>query len=685
MTTVSIAPELADPTRAGTVGLAGQGLVHMTLARRLAGTCLVLPLDLSLDLAPDPPTAGAPAHPGLDGCGVAVLASDGWDPDLYRRFNAECRARAVPWLPVSIEGGHAVIGPCTLPGQTGCAGCAQTRRHATRQDAKEFSQLAERFAAELAAPSGSWLTTCGAELIAALVAAELACITAGPQRARTRNALLRLDLATLVATVHPFLPDPWCAACGDLPEDTEQAAQIVIRPQPKASPAGYRIRPLSGTGDRDRLLTRYVDAQGGVLPSLTRTGDSMFPGARAPIGLRQSSHRSNGSGRTLNVISAEITAITEAIERYGGLAPCGKRTVVRASYDELGDKALDPIRLGLHSEAQYALPHFRYQRYRHDLTLNWVWAYSFAQQRPLLVPERYAYYGLRHWEPAGRAFVSENSNGCALGGCLEEAILYGLLEVAERDAFLLTWYAQLPVPRIEVASLRGRTTALIIERIEHTTGHTIHIFNTTMEHRIPCVWVMAVDERDREGQPKVACAAGAHLDPERALEGALLELARQLQHAPRGYRDDRDRILAMVADPGNVRAMADHAPLYYAPEVFERLAFLFHTPRRQTFTEAFRDQYVPSEDLSADLREAIGRYLDIGLDVIVVDQTGPEHALEQFACVKVIVPGAVPMVFGYDTRRIHGLERLYRVGYELGYHPQPLTDAELNPHPHPFP
>ncbi|MGH3874635.1 MAG: TOMM precursor leader peptide-binding protein [Pseudonocardiaceae bacterium] len=672
MTTVSLAPD-----RAVTVGLAGRGLVHRALARRLMADHPVLLVDPALD-----PLVGGAAEPG---CGVAVLACDGWDPDLHGAFNAECGAQRVPWLPVYVERGHAVIGPSTLPGQVGCAVCARTRRDAARFDPEESAQLAERFAAELATPSGSWLTTCGAELIAALVADELAGRTARPEKVRTRNAVLRVDLAALTVSVHPFLPDPCCAACGDLPEDTEQAARIVPRPVPKASPTGYRVRSLSSAEDRDRLVARYVDTWGGIIPSLTKTGDSTFPGARAPIGLRQSTHQSNGSGRTLTAQAAEITAVTEAIERYGGTVPCGKRTVVRASYRQLGDTALDPTRLGLHSAAQHALPGFRFQRYHHDLTLNWVWGYSFARQRPLLVPERYAYYGMRHRDPAGRSFVSENSNGCALGGCLEEAILYGLLEVAERDAFLLTWYARLAVPRVEVASLRGRTSALIIERIEHTTGYTIHVFNTTMEQRIPCVWVMAVDEQDRAETPKAACAAGAHLDPERALEGALLELARQLQYAPHGYQDDRDRILAMVADPRNVREMADHAPLYYAPEAFERLRFLVDTPRRQTFTEAFSDRPVPGADLSADLHGAVGRYLDTGLDVIAVDQTGPEHAAEQFACVKVIVPGAVPMVFGYDHRRIYGFDRLYRVGHELGYHPRRLTHDELNPHPHPFP
>ncbi|MGH3692954.1 MAG: hypothetical protein ACRDRX_02940 [Pseudonocardiaceae bacterium] len=97
MTTVSIAPECAD-----TVGLAGHGVLHTTLARRLGSACPVLPLD--------PPMGG-------DGCGVAVLATDGWDPDLHGVFNAECLARGIPWLPVYVERGHAVIGPCTLPGQ----------------------------------------------------------------------------------------------------------------------------------------------------------------------------------------------------------------------------------------------------------------------------------------------------------------------------------------------------------------------------------------------------------------------------------------------------------------------------------------------------------------------------------------------------------------------------------------
>ena len=69
--------------------------------------------------------------------------------------------------------------------------------------------------------------------------------------------------------------------------------------------------------------------------------------------------------------------------------------------------------------------------------MNWVWGYSFLQERPILVPELLAYYSLGY----GEGFVYETSNGCALGGSLEEAIFHAILEVVERDSFLLTWYA----------------------------------------------------------------------------------------------------------------------------------------------------------------------------------------------------------------------------------------------------
>jgi ribosomal protein S12 methylthiotransferase accessory factor len=92
-----------------------------------------------------------------------------------------------------------------------------------------------------------------------------------------------------------------------------------------------------------------------------------------------------------------------------------------------------------------------------------------------------------------------------------------------------------------------------------------------------------------------------------------------------------------------------------------------------------------SADLRDDLVDLLWRYLDNGLDVVVVDQTTPEHRGVGLACVKVIVPGMLPMTFGHHARRVVGLPRLYGVPYRLGYRSAPLTTADVNPHAHPFP
>ena len=157
------------------------------------------------------------------------------------------------------------------------------------------------------------------------------------------------------------------------------------------------------------------------------------------------------AGRTNSFAVSELTAILEGLERYCGLEPRGKRTVVHDSYNHLKNQALNPIEVGVHAKEQYESAGFPFAEFDPDRPIDWVWGYSFLQERPILVPELLAYYSL-----GGRSqgFVYETSNGCALGGSLEEAIFYGILEVVERDSFLMTWYAQMPLPRLTQPPLK---------------------------------------------------------------------------------------------------------------------------------------------------------------------------------------------------------------------------------------
>jgi ribosomal protein S12 methylthiotransferase accessory factor len=80
----------------------------------------------------------------------------------------------------------------------------------------------------------------------------------------------------------------------------------------------------------------------------------------------------------------------------------------------------------------------------------------------------------------------------------------------------------------------------------------------------------------------------------------------------------------------------------------------------------------------------MAKFLKAGRDVIIIDQTAPEHQRLNFHCVKVIIPGSIPMTFGHKYRRTHDLPRLLEVPKRLGYRQQ-LSYEDLQTEPHPFP
>lgn len=603
--------------------------------------------------------------------GPAVVASDG--------AFAPPPAGGGAWLPVRVELGAAVIGPLTRPGEPGCATCAASRGDKARSAADDIAAARDRFPDRYGAPDPR-LTPHAAAVVAEFVAAEL------DSARRTPRGLIRLRLDTLATSTHRFLPEPLCPDCGDLPDDSPEAAVIVPEHRPKLAPDVHRVRDLAAAADQ--LVETYVDGQVGVISGLQRTVFGTYPTTSAPMSLgRGSSGSESGFGRDLDFATAQLTAIAEAMERYGGARPAGKRTVVRGTYAMLAENALDPRTLGLYPDERYAQPGFPYVRYSENLPMTWVWGWSYARGAPVLVPESCAYYRLHLVDPKHPLFVYEISNGCALGGCLEEAVLYGILELAERDAFLLTWYARLPVRRIDPASATDARIPLMIDRLRAETGYEVHLFDTTTEHGIPSVWAMVVHPESSPAVPKLFCAAASGFDPQRAAANALLELAPMVQWRTGSWAEERAAAERMVRDPALVRAMHDHALVNAHVDAYDRFGFLLDGDRpAHSFADSFAGALRPrNADLTADLDETVARYLDRGQDVVVVDQTTPEHRAGGFRCVKVLIPGLLPMTFGHWARRTDGLPRLFTAPRELGYADRELTAADVNPHPHPFP
>lgn len=154
---------------------------------------------------------------------------------------------------------------------------------------------------------------------------------------------------------------------------------------------------------------------------------------------------------------------------------------------------------------------------------------------------------------------------------MEEAIFHGILEAAERDSFLLAWYARLPLRQLDLDSSGDPELRLMTERVRSVAGYDLHVFNSTMEYGIPSIWAIAKN-RKREGL-NLICSAGAHPDPVKAVKSALHELAGMMLKHDRKFESERSKYHQMLRSPALVREMEDHSLMYGLPEAEERLSF----------------------------------------------------------------------------------------------------------------
>ncbi|GAA3329371.1 hypothetical protein GCM10020331_077160 [Ectobacillus funiculus] len=85
---------------------------------------------------------------------------------------------------------------------------------------------------------------------------------------------------------------------------------------------------------------------------------------------------------------------------------------------------------------------------------------------------------------------------------MEEAIFHGIMEVVERDSFLLTWYAKLPLPRLDPRSANDKELELMVDRLREVAGYDVYFFyNSTMEQEIPSVFAVAKKQKIKGCKP----------------------------------------------------------------------------------------------------------------------------------------------------------------------------------------
>lgn len=414
-----------------------------------------------------------------------------------------------------------------------------------------------------------------------------------------------------------------------------------------------RLDVLPRTGDQFRfahLLARLPDLE--RLPSGGAIAD--------PCGGRQT------------LAAAVRQVLLECVERSCA-AFTNHRALVLAQPTADG-AFLDGTRLPLFSAAQYATPGFPFRPLTSASRIWWVEGRSLVTGRPVFVPAALAFIPYRstredEWLGPG------TSTGMACDRTWARAVVNGLLEIIERDAFAITWLNRLSRPRLTVApdSPLGRELARVAAR------HRGQVAFVDITSDIAVPTVLAVLDARVRGERVVT--VGAACRPHR-VEAARKALAEAVCDHLR-IRDELEgggERFQPAPDFANVTEWQWHSLVYLDPALTPQLDFLTASPEAVPLDAGPGE---PRDDDAPLLAWLVGELARRGEDVIAVGLTTRDVTALGLHAVKVFVPGAVPLPPDHRYQPL-GHRRLYEVPVRLGWRPRELRPADLNPYPHPF-
>jgi ribosomal protein S12 methylthiotransferase accessory factor len=658
--------------RVGIVGLNRTGRRIAELLAEVGVETLVVSDVAAGALSPTGPTT-VEAHPAptskdelaewLAGCDIAVhawgsshLASAHWT----NQWALSTGRRA---LFCDVSDHEAVVGPLVLPGESACFLCSRMRSVATGSD-YELSMADEAWL--YANPALDQPDRAGfpplAAIAAATVVTELLKVELAFGTPTVVDHLWTYDALTLRTQLHPVLQHPQCPACrkkGHPPP-----------PQPTLEELRGAVGPPADLLGSVSLL---VDQRTGIVTDLHEVPrDASEPPLPLVVRAQLANHRfvakdhdpvTVASGKGMTMVAAQTSALGEAIERYGSVV-WDDSQLFRAAADQLELPVVTPDDLVTYAGEQYAT--LRYARWRADLETSWVLARRLTDGAEVWVP---ALGTFMDYEVAHRSefFYPVTSNGLAAGPTLAHAVLGGLLELVERDAFLLAWFGRRSGFRIEPATC-GDADVVSLARSYARRGVDLRLVLVPTDSQVSVCIAIGVDRTGRSDRPAAVVGLGADLDPVRACRKAALEVG-QVRPALRARLRDpavRTRLAELVADPSAVRELEDHDLLYADPGQLIHLDHWLSAPIGD-----LPPAKVP-ESAGAQLALVVEGLAAVGIEACYVNLTPPDLGGLGFSTVRVHAPGLQPIHFGAAEARLGG-PRLAQLGTPLNLIPHPLA------------
>jgi oxazoline/thiazoline synthase len=587
---------------------------------------------------------------------TVTLVNDYLEPRLGE-LNKQRIADKTPWLLVQPSGVFPLVGPVFNPPDSGCWTCLFDRMIRNR----EIKGFLDRGSAQAVAVSPLTRSTFGQSAIQ-FAANEIAKAIASDFRTDLNDHIASFDLLGSTVARHYVAKRPQCPHCGDkklqnphrkaLPVELGPGARLVM------TSGGYRTVTSNATVARFR---KHVSPLTGVVKKLERIDANLplntnffaqhnFSAPAHTVDQLRSGLQGGSFGKGSTAEQAEASALMEAIERYSGIYQGDEIRISKRFTDFAAGEAIMPNDVQHFSEEQFRT---RLANHNHGDSehlpisapldpmekIDWTPVWSLRDQcfRYLPTGLEYFFYYDAHTD----------SNGCAAGNTLEEAIVQGFLELVERDAYAIWWYnrlqrAELDLDQFDDSYVRDLRTHFA------DAGRKVWVLDVTTDLGVPTY--VAMMHWMSNGHENIEFGSGAHFDRRIALLRALTELNQFLA-------------IGMMGGSSGEKPSLDGV----TPLKLENYPFLLPATH-PTVPPA------PGLKLSDNSRGQVEACVEItrqaGYDFLVLDQTRPDVGVP---VVRITVPG-----LRHFYRRF-GPGRLYDIPVKLGLLDRPRLESELTP------
>ncbi len=591
-----------------------------------------------------------------------VLAYDYLDPRL-EELNEQFFAAKTTWALVQPSGIFPLFGPVFRPGESACWSCLADRMRRNREvrallDRKEARRLI------LSPLARNPLGRSGVEL----AAIEIAKAIATDFRTPLSDHILSLDLLGSEIVRHYVGRRPQCPACGAKklrdPHRPPAPIEFGANDHLVMTSGGYRSVSPAATVARFR---KHVSPLTGVVSKLERIEADLplntnfyaqhnFTGLAETVGELRSGMQSGSFGKGSTAEQGEASALMEAIERYSGIFQGDEIRAKRRFVDFAPGDAIAPNDVLLFSGAQLrraaepgaqedveANPAF----FDETAKIDWSPVWSLLDERFKHLPTSLLYFFYR-----GSAAFSADSNGCAAGNTVAEAIVQGFLELVERDAYAIWWYNRVQRPELDLSRFEDTYVREFRKELADM-GRKLWVLDITSDLGVPTY--IAITHWLKDGRENIEFGSGAHFDARIALLRALTELNQFLS------------LGLMNGGTGDKSSLDGVTPLRIQD-------YPYLTPSGSELVQPDFDVKFGALHTHEQVADCVALAKRAGHDVLVLDQTRPDIGVP---VVRVIAPG-----LRHFYRRF-GPGRLYDVPVRSGWLDTARKETELNPvHPH---